>query len=185
MNSPVHFCTGYLSGRALGYQEHRFEVLYVAVAAWASDFDSLLSRFSPLFAHGIWTHTLVGVAVMGVVLSAVTFGIFAGFRITPSIKFSRLLGLALLGGTTHLLLDMFTFYESVADADHHRYFWPLWNFSWHINTLFPRVSYTARVWVEVLYSILVASIILGYQWSYRRQNPFRMFNPRNWFRDHP
>ncbi len=182
MNSPVHFFTGYLAGRALGYREHRFETLYVAAAAYAPDLDSLLSGPVPFFAHGIWTHTLAGVIVMSVILSAVTFGIFTCLRIKSGLRYMRLLGLALLGGSTHLVLDAFTYYESAADATHHMYFWPFWKFPWHINTLFPTVSYTTRVGVEVLYSVLVAVLILGYQWGYRGQNPFRMFNPRGWFR---
>lgn len=183
MNSPIHFCTGYLAGRALGYREHRFEPLYMAVAAYAPDFDSSLSRFSPLFAHGIWTHTLVGIAVISVLFSAVIFGILVLVKGKSPIPYPRLLGLALLGGMTHLLLDGFTFYYSEGDAAHHMYFWPVWDFPWHINTVFPGVSFTLRVWVEVVYSVAVAACILLYQGLYKRQNPFRVFDPRGWFRE--
>lgn len=183
MNSPIHFCTGYLAGRTLGYREYRFETLYIAAAAYAPDLDSLLSSRFPLLAHGIWTHTLVGVAVISVILAAVAFGIFACFRKPPPLRFGKLLGLAFLGGITHLTLDAFTFYESEADTLHHMYFWPLWNFPWHINTLFPGTSYTVRVLVEVVYSIMAVSIILIAQWYGRGQNPFHMFNPRGWFRE--
>ena len=182
MNEFVHFSTGYLAGRALGYREYRFEALYTAVAAYSPDFDMQLQAFLPVFAHGIWTHTLVGVAGMSLVLSVAASAAMRLFRTPVPIHFRRLLGLALLGGTTHLLLDACTFYESQADATHHMYFWPVWNFPWHINTVFPGVTYSARVWVEVVYSVLVAFIILLYQWAYRRQNPFRMFDPRGWFR---
>jgi len=185
MNSPIHFFTGYLSGRALGYREHRFETLYVAVAAYAPDLDSPLSGIFPFLAHGIWTHTLAGVAMMSVILSSLTFGVFAWLGTKGAPGFLRLVGLAFLGGVTHLVLDAFTYYETAADASHHMYCWPFWNFPWHFNTLVPGVTYAVRVWVEVLYSMLVASIILGYQWFYRGQNPFRMFNPRNWFRACP
>ncbi|MBP7869358.1 MAG: metal-dependent hydrolase [Candidatus Hydrogenedentes bacterium] len=183
MNSPIHFCTGYLAARALGYREHRFEALYVAAAAYAPDVDSLLSRFSPLFSHGIWTHTLAGVAVMSLIMASCTAAILAAFRITPRPKYGVLVGLALLGGVTHLFLDAFTYYESEADALHHLYFWPFWKFPWHINTVFPGVSYGVRIGVEVLYSLSVALYILGYQWFYRGQNPLRMFHPRNGFRE--
>lgn len=185
MNSPIHFCTGYLAGRALGYREHRFEPLYVAVAAYAPDLDSPLSGFFPVLAHGIWTHTIAGVAVISVILATLSYSMFICFKKPHPFGFGKLLGLAFLGGMTHLTLDTFTFYESNADALHHMYFWPLWNFPWHINTLFPGTSYTVRVLIEVLYSILVAFIILVRQWWGRGQNPFRMFNPRGWFRDVP
>jgi membrane-bound metal-dependent hydrolase YbcI (DUF457 family) len=181
MNGLVHFSTGYLAGRALGYREYRFETLYVALAAYSPDFDIQLQLVSPFFAHGIWTHTLAGVAVMSFVLSVIAKGAMMWFKPSASVPFARLWGLALLGGMSHLLLDAFTFYESPADAIHHMYFWPVWNFSWHINTMFPAASYTLRVCVEVLYSIVVAAIILLYQWAGRKQNPFRMFASRDWF----
>lgn len=182
MNGPIHFCTGYLAGRALGYREHRFETLYIAVAAYSPDFDSYLSRFSPFFAHGIWTHTVVGVVVTSLVLATLTKVALLLFKRPAPLSFSKLLGLAVIGGLTHLLLDAFTFYYSEADATHHMYFWPIWNFPWHINTMFPGVTFRVRVWVEVIYSVGVASVILLYQWLYRGQNPFRMFDPRGWFR---
>lgn len=181
MNGPIHFCTGYLTARALGYREHRFEPVYVAVAAYAPDFDMPLSKLSPFFAHGIWTHTLAGVLAMSVALSALVRVALLLFRPDVSLGYWKLLGLAILGGVTHLLLDAFTFYYSEGDATHHMYFWPLWNFPWHINTMFPGVSFTVRVWVEVFYSILVAGIIVLYQWAYRGQNPLRIVDPRRWF----
>lgn len=183
MNSPIHFCTGYLAGRALGYREHRFEPLFVAAAAYAPDLDSPLSRFFPSFAHGIWTHTLIGVAVISLLLAAAVFGLLVLVKGISPVSYRRLLGLAFLGGMTHLLLDGFTFYYSEGDAAHHMYFWPLWNFPWHINTVFPGVSFTVRVWVEVVYSVAVAAVILLYQGLYRRQNPLRAFDPRGWFRE--
>ena len=183
MNSPVHFCTGYLAARAIGYREHRFETLYVAVAAYSPDLDSFLSKISPFFAHGIWTHTLLGVGVLSFVLAAVTYGVLYLVRPLAPISFRRLLGLAFFGGVTHLLLDGFTYYYSENDATHHMYFWPLWNFPWHINTMFPGTSFRVRVWVEVVYSIFVGVTIVLYQGCYRRQNPFNMFDPRGWFKE--
>ncbi len=181
MNSPIHFCTGYLAGRALGHREHRFEPFFVAVAAYSPDFDSYLDGISPFFAPGIWTHTLVGVAAMGLVLAAVAAAGLALFRPSGRIGFLKLWGLAVVGGLTHLGLDAFTFYYSEGDASHHMYFWPVWNFPWHINTMFPGATFTLRVWVEVVYSVAVASCILLYQWGWRGQNPFRIFDPRGWF----
>ncbi len=185
MNGPIHICTGYLAGRALGYREYRFETLYVAAAAYAPDLDSLLNKLSPVFVHGVWTHTLAGVAVMSVLFAAGAAALLAVLGRKPHPGIGTLTVLAFLGGATHLFLDAFTFYESAADASHHLYFWPLWNFPWHINTLFPGASYTVRVLVEVLYSLFAASIILVYQWLCRGQNPFRMLNPRGWFREVP
>jgi hypothetical protein len=181
MNGIIHFTTGYLAGRTLGYREYRFEALYMAIAAYSPDFDMPLRTFSPFFAHGIWTHTVVGMLIMSLALSVVARVAIAWLKPPVPIRFARLWGLALLGGMTHLVLDTFTFYESQVDATHHMYFWPIWNFSWHINTVFPGVSYAVRVWVEVVYCVMVALFILLYQWGYRRQNPFRMFDPRCWF----
>jgi membrane-bound metal-dependent hydrolase YbcI (DUF457 family) len=177
----VHFSTGYLAGRALGYREYRFETLCMAVAAYAPDFDMQLQRLSPFFAHGVWTHTVLGVLAMSLVMATITAVLTGWLKPSSSIRFRRLWALALLGGMTHLVLDAFTFYESQADAIHHRYLWPIWNFPWHINTVFPGVSYSVRVWVEVVYCVFVFSFILLYQWGYCRQNPFRIFDPRFWF----
>ena len=182
MNEFVHVGTGYLAARALGYREHRFETLFVALAAYSPDFDAQLRHLSPFFAHGIWTHTIVGVAIMGLVLAAIGYAVTARLKPEPPVGFMRLWGLAMLGGLSHLCLDAFTFYYSDGDATHHMYFWPLWNFPWHINTIFPGTTFTVRVWVEVIYSVLVGCVILPYQWVYRKENPFRMLNPRGWFR---
>ncbi|MCC6143806.1 MAG: metal-dependent hydrolase [Candidatus Hydrogenedentes bacterium] len=182
MNGPIHFCTGYLAGRALGYREYRFEPLYIALAAYAPDFDLALRHVSPFFAHGIWTHTILGVTVMACPLALIGFACLRSVRSAQTPSLGRLWGLAVLGGLSHLLLDAFTYYESPADATHHMYFWPLWSFPWHINTILPAASYGLRVWIEVVYSILVAAAILGYLWAYRRQNPFRALYPRNWAR---
>lgn len=182
MNEPIHCCTGYLAGRVLGHREHRFEPLYVAVAAYSPDFDFLLRKVSPFFEHGVWTHTLVGMAAIAAALSAVTWAVLALVYRGSPIPFWRLCALALLGGATHLFLDAFTYYESAAaDATHHMYFWPLWNFPWHINTVFPEASYSLRVAVEVVYSVAVAGVIL-FQWAVRGQNPLRALDPRGWFR---
>ncbi len=180
MNGPIHFCTGYLAGRALGHREHRFEPLFVAVAAYSPDFDSYLGKVSPFFAHGIWTHTLVGVTAMSFTLAALAFAAISLFRPVERMGFLKLWGLAMLGGLTHLGLDAFTFYYSEGDATHHMYLWPVWNFPWHINTMFPGTTFTVRVWVEVVYSVAVALTIL-WQWVWRKQNPFRAFDPRGWF----
>ncbi|HDP33542.1 MAG TPA: metal-dependent hydrolase [Candidatus Hydrogenedentes bacterium] len=185
MNSPVHFCTGYLAGRALGYGEHRFEVLYMSVAAYSPDLDSRLRSISPFFSHGVWTHTIAGVVVMSLVLAAITMLALTLFKRPAPLSFRRLFVLAAFGGMTHLLLDAFTFYYSEADATHHMYFWPVWNFPWHINTMFPEATFRLRVWVEVVYSVSVATIILMYQWLCRGQNPCRMFDPRRWFASEP
>jgi len=181
VNGIVHFSTGYLAGRALGYREHRFETLLVAVGAYSPDFDIQLRRLLPFFAHGIWTHTLVGVAAMSFAVAVVARIALIGLKPPSPIRFIRLWGLAFLGGLTHLGLDAFTFYYSEGDATHHMYFWPLWNFPWHINTVLPGISFTVRVWIEALYSVFVGVFILLYQWAYRKQNPFRMFDPRGWF----
>ncbi len=182
LNGIVHFSTGYLAGRALGYREYRFQTLYVAVAAYSPDFDLQLQSFSPFFAHGIWTHTAVGVAVMSFALAVIARVGLALCSPPVPIRFVPLWGMAMLGGLSHLFLDGFTYYESPADAVHHMYLWPLWNFPWHINTVCPGVSYTTRVWVEVIYSVFVGVFILLYQWAGRKQNPFRMFDPRGWFK---
>ena len=90
------------------------------------------------------------------------------------------IGLAILGVSSHLALDAWTFYETVEDQVHHMYFWPIWNFPVHINTMFPSAIYDVRVAVEVIYSIFVGAIILFVQWAWKKQNPFKMSVPANW-----
>jgi len=185
MNGPIHCCTGYLAARALGYREYRFEALFISLGAYSPDFDIPLRRLFPGIEHGVWTHTIIGAILTACLFAGIVYILLCRFYSAASVSCIRLLGLATFGAGTHLFLDAFTFYYSVSDATHHRYFWPVWYFPWHINTMFPGVSFRIRVWVEVIYSFVVAGYILMYQWGFRGENPFRALFPEKWFEPNP
>jgi hypothetical protein len=183
LNEIIHFFTGFLIARALKYREHRFECFLISFAGFLPDIDYIIRFFVPTFSHGVWTHTIV----FGYLLAAL-LGLVAWLCLKNAWKGAwsqgRLLvhfvGLAIIGVSSHLALDAWTFYESAADQVHHMFFWPVWNFPVHINTMFPAASYDLRVIVEVAYSVFVGVVILFVQWVWKRQNPFKMFLPVNW-----
>lgn len=183
VNEIVHFFTGYLLARALKYKEHRFECFFMAFAAFLPDIDYIIGLFVPGFLHGVYTHTILSAVALAAAWALVAWlalrkpwqGAF-----TPGKLYLHLLGLAVLGALSHLALDAFTFYESAADQVHHVYFWPVWDFPVHINTMFPGTTYGTRVAVEVIYSVAVGVTILVLQWAWKKQNPFKMLVPSNW-----
>ncbi|MEX2719164.1 MAG: metal-dependent hydrolase [Candidatus Sigynarchaeum springense] len=182
-NEFVHFFTGYLIARALKYREHRFECFLMAFAGFLPDMDYILRFFVPAFSHGVWTHTIVFGFFLAFLLAFCACAAFANqWKGTRSA--GRLLlhfvALAIIGVSSHLALDAWTYYESAADQVHHMFFWPVWNFPVHINTMFPAATYDIRVLVEVAYSIFVGVVILFVQWAWKKQNPFKAFVPSNW-----
>jgi hypothetical protein len=183
MNEFVHFFTGFMIARALKYREHRFECFLMAFAGFLPDVDYIIRIFVYEFPHGVWTHTIVFSFILAILLA---FCAWVVFRIPWKGTWSqgRLLlhfvGLAIIGVSSHLALDAWTFYESAADQVHHMYFWPVLNFPVHINTMFPAATYDLRVAVEVAYSVFVGVVILFVLWAWKKQNPLKMFLPANW-----
>ena len=91
--------------------------------------------------------------------------------------------LSILGILSHLALDMWTYHYGPADDTHHMFFWPLWDFAFHIDDLFPGprdLMWDIRVLVEVAYTVIIAAYILFYQWAKKKENPFYMFSPWHW-----
>ncbi len=180
VNEFVHFATGYLFARALGYKESRFEAFFMAASALMIDVDSTINIFIP-FEHGVFTHTIAGGFLLILAFTAITYAVAAPLLRKTGTSFARLLLLGVTGMLSHFLLDSFTYYESAADATHHLFFWPLWNFPVHINTLFPFdwMTYDVRVWVEVLYTVAIAVVLLV-QLFFKKQNFFGIFIPSRW-----
>ena len=183
MNEFTHLFTGYVLARAMRFKHTRFETFFLAFASLIPDMDFTVSLFFHI-EHGVFTHTLVGGALFALVVACIAGCIKAWVNHfkpgTITIRFTMLLGLAMLGMVAHLAVDSFTFYETAADATHHLYFWPLWDFPVHINTMFPGTTYGARVLVEVAYTAALGAIILFYQWASKKENPFLSFSPWAW-----
>lgn len=181
INELTHFFTGYLIAAYFLKKRHdSFETFYVSMAALIPDLDSIINIFIP-FEHGVLTHTLIGGTLFTLIYTGIIWIMGSRLFKEKNMRFLSLFGLAMIGMLSHLLLDSFTFFYSYqSDATHHMYLWPISTFPVHINTLFPGITYEIRVWVEVMYSIILAGIILIHGWIYKKENPFLMFNPNNW-----
>ncbi|NMC07491.1 MAG: hypothetical protein GYA24_19915, partial [Candidatus Lokiarchaeota archaeon] len=170
MNEFIHFFTGYLLARALKYREHRFECFLVSFAGFLPDVDYIIRFFVPTFSHGVWTHTIL---VSWFLAALLAFFAWACLKNTWRGTWSQgrlllhFIGLSIIGVSSHLALDTWTFYETVEDQVHHMFFWPVWDFPVHINTLFPAASYDLRVTIEVAYSFFVGVFILFVQWAWK------------------
>ena len=150
------------------------------MAALIPDFDQIINLFIP-FEHGIFTHTLIGGFLFTLGYTGIIWIIGRDFFKENSSSFLFLLGLTTIGMLSHLLLDSFTFYYSY-ESSHtsHMYFWPIWDFPVHINTMFPGATWEIRVLVEVLFSIFLAVVIIIYGWLIKHENPLLMFSPEQW-----
>ncbi|MFX0098882.1 MAG: metal-dependent hydrolase [Candidatus Hodarchaeota archaeon] len=190
MNGITHFLTGYLLvGRGLKYKNTRVESFLAGIFALVPDVDSIINQFVP-FEHGVFTHTLIGGLLFALIAAFITAGVIR--LVSPGlfqkdherhISVSRILLLSILGMFSHLALDMWTYHYGEADNTHHMYFWPLWNFAFHIDDIFPGprdLMWDIRVLVEVVYTIVIVAFILFYQWAKKKENPFYMFSPWHW-----
>lgn len=182
MNGLTHFAFGFFIARYLLKRRNgSFSVLLVSIGALIPDIDSFIGIFIP-FEHGVFTHTIIGGLLFTSIYAASIWGIGCSFLRENGYSFAVVLGLASLGMVSHLFLDSFTYYVSYqVDGAHHMYFWPIWDFPVHINTIFPGATYQIRVLVEVLVSVALGVIILIYGWIIKKENPFSMFNANNWF----
>jgi hypothetical protein len=180
MNEFTHFFTGYLAARFCKQKSGHFLLFFTAFAAIVPDMDFIVGRIIPSIRHGEFSHTILGGLLFELIYTVIVFAILFPMLSKSGISFWKLFQFALIGLGMHLLLDSFTFYENNPGEKPHMYFWPIWDFPVHINTLFPSVTYEIRVWVEVVYSIIMGLYILVYDWGYKKNNPFLMFNPKKW-----
>lgn len=105
MDPIAHTCSGILIGQGLCPRPAvRPKTLLVAgLAAFAPDMDSVSYLWgSEAFfrLHHTYTHTLVGIAILALVLAGIER------RWLPELSFGRLLGLNLAGGVIHLCGDV-------------------------------------------------------------------------------
>jgi hypothetical protein len=180
MNQFTHFLTGHLAARGCKQNHNQFLSFFTATAAVVPDFDYVVGRFVPNFPHGVFTHTILGGLLFALAFSGLSFFLMYQYCKETQLSFVILLKFAIIGMLAHLFLDSFTFYEGPHDAIHHMYFWPIWNFPVHINTLFPATTYTIRVWVEVVYTVIICCIILFYGGLFKKERPWEIFLPIRW-----
>ncbi len=180
MNFITHFLTGYGIARGLKYQNDRFEAFYLSATAIIPDFDLFVSLFWPEFAHGVFSHTILG----GLLFAFGFFGfavlLLHSFLRRLDIKWTRLLALTMIGLATHFLLDIFTHTKTTLPSDAHLYFWPFWDFSFHMNYIWG-VDYWVRILVEVVYTGILVILIVFYDWFAKKHNLFYMFVPKFWW----
>jgi membrane-bound metal-dependent hydrolase YbcI (DUF457 family) len=105
MDPITHTCSGILIGQGLCPQPavRRKTLLVIGLAAFAPDFDSVSYLWgSEAFfrLHHTYTHTLVGIAVLALVLAGIES------RWLKELSFTHLLALNLAGCTIHLCGDL-------------------------------------------------------------------------------
>ncbi|MFX1450121.1 MAG: metal-dependent hydrolase [Promethearchaeota archaeon] len=144
----IHYISGYFSARLLKLD--RSEKIMLILAAILPDFDSLfyfiISGFqNPAPFHAGITHMLLTGFLMSTILAISYFSIikWRDFK-TENIKLFRFIILGLFGIFLHFLLDINTIANEYGEM-HHLYFWPISNFSYHLDILladvFPRYPY--------------------------------------------
>lgn len=105
MDPITHICSGILLGQGLRPDTavRKTTLLMAGLAAFAPDVDSVSYLWgSDAFyqVHHTYTHTLVGVIVVALLLAAIES------RWIKTLSFCRLLGINLVGGIIHLCGDM-------------------------------------------------------------------------------
>ena len=136
------------------------------------------------FEHAVVTHTIIGMSILTSLYLLMNWVIGRKFLNKIGLSLKVLIMVALVGMLSHLILDVFTYREDIITTNAHLYFWPLWNFSFHLNAFFPKSIYPniyiIRLAIEIIYTAFIGSYIIFYQWSYKKENPFLMFNPNFW-----
>ena len=183
MNEVTHFLTGYLIARLLlDKKEDHFQTFLVAFAALIPDFDSFLHIFIPIepLEHAVFTHTILGGLLLTLIYTSLIWMIGRKFLRHLDLSFKSLVFLTILGVASHFILDVFTYRQDIATTSAHLYFWPLSDFSWHLNGFFPNVAYLTRILIEVVYTAVISSYVLFFQWAHKKENPFTMLKFNNW-----
>lgn len=139
MNPISHFLAGYLIGRALDLRKEK--LFLITLTSIISDFDVpffyLITGFqNPSYFHAGITHTFLFGLIASILLSTIIFLFMR--KNDDTIKANQLLyliGCAFLGIILHFSMDLITTTNEYA-IFHHVYFWPLWNFSFHLEYIF-------------------------------------------------
>ncbi len=187
MNSITHFLTGYLLGRIVFKKKNdHFIPFFCGMVAILPDIDQFLHLIIPIqiFEHAVITHTIIGMLILTLLYTLVNWAVGRRFLKNININFKLLIMVALAAMLSHLIIDIFTYREDIWTTNAHLYFWPLWNFSFHLNaffhqSVFPNI-YLIRLAIEIIYSAILGIYIIFYQWAYKKENPFLMFNPKLW-----
>lgn len=189
MNEFTHFLTGYLIIKIIQMKEDKkrkyeeFECLLGGLAGFILDIDYAINLFIP-FEHGVWTHTIVGALFIAFILASIS-RLFALFLTEKNeILFRRLLIIAVIGIVSHLILDLVPYLpddpiERVKEMDHHMYFWPLSTFPVHLNVIFPSYTYTHRLIIEIVYTVIIASYLVLIRWFKEGDLFLNIFIPRS------
>ncbi len=141
MNPISHFLAAYLIGRKLNLT--RGKLFLITFFGIISDFDVpffyiLLGFKNPSFYHAGITHTLIFGLLAAIIATVIAIIIeLRKKKENVSVKyFLMFFSIAMLGFIIHISLDVITVANEYASL-HHLYFWPLWNFSFHIEYMFP------------------------------------------------
>ncbi len=188
MNTATHFFTGYLVSRLLFKKKNdHFLTFFAAMVAIIPDIDEFLHIIIPIvpLEHAIFTHTIIGAFLFTLTYTVLIWLVGRNFLKELKVNFSLLLLIALVAMASHLFLDIFTYREGVETTNAHLYFWPFWNFSFHLNGLFPEGIYPniqlIRILIEVIYSAILVIGIIFYGWFYKKENPFFVVFPDHWW----
>jgi len=177
MNTISHFLAAYLIGRKLNLSKEKlFLITFFGIL---SDFDVpffyLLMGFkNPSIYHAGITHTLL----FGLIAAVIASFIFlvhdvrkkeGSYAIKP---FLILFTCAMLGFVLHLAMDVITTANAYASF-HHLYFWPLWNFSFHMEYMFI-VPHTV-IWIFQLFINFFIVGFLLHDYFIAEKRPWNLF----------
>lgn len=188
VNGLTHLFTGYFIARAFkrgdGAARHghdSFPAMFTAIAAILPDIDSSIG-----IPHAQATHTILGALVLAVTFAGVVYLMGFPFLRAAKVPALQLLAMAVAGVLSHLLIDVFTYYDGTcAGSPAHVYFWPLWGQSFHLDCIFGTSSpvYLARVLVEWAFYSPFLVLLLLYRAIKLKENPLAMMNPLSWLRE--
>ena len=143
-----------------------------------SDFDIpffyIITGFqNPSYFHAGITHTLVFGILSSVIISLIIF--LLKRRKDESIKVNQLFHFilcAILGILLHLIMDLFTTANEYA-IFHHIYFWPVWNFSFHIGYILPLPDNV--IWsIQLIVNFSIVGVLL-YDYLSAEKRPWNLF----------
>ncbi|MBN2151878.1 MAG: metal-dependent hydrolase [Candidatus Lokiarchaeota archaeon] len=187
MNGVTHLVTGYFLARlfrpgkgAERYRHDSFPAVFTAIAATLPDIDSSIG-----IPHAQATHTILGALALAFVFTGVVFAMGSPFLREARLSFVQLLVLAVAGVSSHLFLDVFTYYGGTCvGSPAHVYFWPLWNQSFHLDCIIDATPpvYAARVLVEWAFYSPFLLVLLVDRGIKHKENPFAMLYPASWLR---